>query len=80
MKSTSSDDELVKIIALWCTTDDGEERCLVDRRMLGDEKLRLLTNSLIDWINDELAEYRIIIKSLEDDLYDGQVLHRLLGT
>lgn len=32
---------------------------------------------LIDWINDELAEQRIIVKNIEEDLYDGQVLHKL---
>lgn len=32
---------------------------------------------LIDWINDELADQRIIVKNIEDDVYDGQVLHKL---
>lgn len=32
---------------------------------------------LIDWINDELAEQRIIVQQLEEDMYDGQVLHKL---
>lgn len=32
---------------------------------------------MIDWINDELAEQRIIVKNIEEDLYDGQVLHKL---
>jgi parvin len=35
---------------------------------------------LVDWINDELADQRIIVKSMEDDLYDGQVLQKLLGS
>jgi len=34
---------------------------------------------LIDWINDELADQRIIVKNMEDDLYDGQILQKLLG-
>lgn len=34
---------------------------------------------LIDWINDVLVEERIIVKQLEEDLYDGQVLQKLLG-
>lgn len=33
---------------------------------------------LLDWINDVLAEERIIVKQLEEDLYDGQVLQKLL--
>lgn len=34
---------------------------------------------LIDWINDELAEFRIIIKDIEEDLFDGQILQKLIG-
>lgn len=34
---------------------------------------------LIDWINEVLVEERIIVKQLEEDLYDGQVLQKLLG-
>uniref|UniRef100_A0A8C2AM13 Parvin, beta n=1 Tax=Cyprinus carpio TaxID=7962 RepID=A0A8C2AM13_CYPCA len=33
---------------------------------------------LIDWINSELEEDRIIVKDLEEDLYDGQVLQKLI--
>lgn len=34
---------------------------------------------LTDWINDVLVEERIIVKQLDEDLYDGQVLQKLLG-
>jgi len=34
---------------------------------------------LIDWINDELADQRIIVKDLEEDLFDGQILQKLIG-
>uniref|UniRef100_A0A3P9Q1P6 Parvin, beta n=1 Tax=Poecilia reticulata TaxID=8081 RepID=A0A3P9Q1P6_POERE len=36
-----------------------------------------LTLVLIDWINSELEEERIIVKDLEEDCYDGQVLQKL---
>ncbi|KAJ8791790.1 hypothetical protein J1605_020512 [Eschrichtius robustus] len=39
----------------------------------------LLAQVLIDWVNDVLVEERIIVKQLEEDLYDGQVLQKLLG-
>lgn len=39
--------------------------------------MKELLQILIDWINDELADQRIIVKNIEDDLYDGQVLHKL---
>lgn len=40
---------------------------------------RPLPQVLIDWINDVLVEDRIIVKQLEEDLFDGQVLQKLLG-
>ena len=33
----------------------------------------------MDWINDELAGYRILVKDLEEDLFDGQILQKLIG-
>merc|ERR1719244_1606031 len=41
-------------------------------------KLENLIRVLIDWINDELAADRIIVQDVEEDLYDGQVLQKLL--
>jgi len=57
---------------------EGEERLLIERRSYEDPKLRSLTQLLVDWINDELADQRIIVKVIDDDLYDGQVLQKLL--
>ena len=34
---------------------------------------------LLDWINDELADHRILVKDLEEDLFDGQILQKLIG-
>ncbi|XP_055567290.1 gamma-parvin isoform X2 [Falco cherrug] len=45
------------------------------------EELKLLLfppQLLIDWINTTLKEEHIVVKSLEEDLYDGLVLHHLL--
>uniref|UniRef100_A0A8C8AR56 Parvin gamma n=1 Tax=Otus sunia TaxID=257818 RepID=A0A8C8AR56_9STRI len=33
---------------------------------------------LIDWVNTTLKEEHIVVRSLEEDLYDGLVLHHLL--
>lgn len=41
--------------------------------------LCFLLQFLIDWINTTLKEEHIVVKSLEEDLYDGLVLHHLLG-
>uniref|UniRef100_A0A8C8E8T3 Parvin gamma n=1 Tax=Otus sunia TaxID=257818 RepID=A0A8C8E8T3_9STRI len=35
---------------------------------------------LIDWVNTTLKEEHIVVRSLEEDLYDGLVLHHLLGS
>lgn len=43
-----------------------------------DPSVQELISTLIDWVNDELADERIIVKNIEEDLYDGQVLHKLL--
>lgn len=40
--------------------------------------MKELIQVLIDWINDELAAQRIIVKDISEDLYDGQVLQKLL--
>ena len=34
---------------------------------------------LLDWINDVLADERIIVKDIEEDLFDGQILQKLIG-
>lgn len=44
-----------------------------------DPKIKELIRVLIEWINDELADQRIIVKDIEEDLFDGQVLQKLIG-
>ncbi|GLV32115.1 parvin [Carabus blaptoides fortunei] len=58
--------------------EDNEERSMIEPKSFEDRKLLELIQVLIEWINDELAEQRIIVKNLEEDLYDGQVLQKLL--
>ena len=41
--------------------------------------MTFLFQLLIDWINDVLAEQRIVVKDLEEDLFDGQILQKLIG-
>ncbi|CAH0385037.1 unnamed protein product [Bemisia tabaci] len=57
---------------------ENEERSMVESKSYDDIKLRELIAVLIEWINDELADQRIIVKDIEEDLYDGQVLQKLL--
>ncbi|KAE9521860.1 hypothetical protein AGLY_017742 [Aphis glycines] len=59
------------------TLEENEERTMVEPKSYSDPKLQELMNILIDWVNDVLADHRIIVKNLEQDLYDGQVLQKL---
>lgn len=59
--------------------EENEERSMIEPRCLEDPKLQELIYVLIEWINDELADQRIIVKDIAEDLYDGQVLQKLLG-
>ena len=60
-------------------TEENEERSMIEPRSSEEPKLKELIAVLIEWINDELADQRIIVKDIEEDLYDGQVLQKLLG-
>lgn len=50
---------------------------MIDPSMQRDEKYQQLKRCLVNWINDELSAYRIIVCNLED-LYDGSVLGKLV--
>lgn len=66
--------ELHKLsIYTWEETEQWEEEAVWQLWVL------LSVQALIDWINSELEEDRIIVKDLEEDCYDGQVLQKLLG-
>ncbi|XP_051886799.1 gamma-parvin isoform X2 [Pristis pectinata] len=56
----------------------GEKRKFIPPASLKNPKLEELMTFLIDWINATLKEDHIVVKSLEEDLYDGLVLHHLL--
>ncbi|KAJ8956974.1 hypothetical protein NQ318_012138 [Aromia moschata] len=58
--------------------EDNEERCIIDPKAYDDPKFKELLNVLKEWINDELASQRIIVQDVSEDLYDGQVLQKLL--
>ncbi|XP_075066366.1 beta-parvin isoform X1 [Mixophyes fleayi] len=58
--------------------EENEERTMIDPTSKEDPKFKELVKVLIDWINEVLVEERIIVKNLEEDFYDGQVLQKLL--
>ncbi|KAJ8262346.1 hypothetical protein GJAV_G00165400 [Gymnothorax javanicus] len=57
--------------------EENGERSMLDPLSRDCPKFKELQRVLIDWINNELEEDRIIVKDLEEDLYDGQVLQKL---
>ncbi|KAL2093857.1 hypothetical protein ACEWY4_011169 [Coilia grayii] len=57
----------------------GEKRQIIQPTCLNDPKLKILKEVLVDWINATLKAEHIVVLSLEEDLFDGLVLHHLLG-
>ncbi|CAL8260965.1 unnamed protein product [Merluccius merluccius] len=57
--------------------EENAERVMLDPTSRENLKFKDLLKVLIDWINSELEEERIIVKDLEEDCYDGQVLQKL---
>ncbi|CAN9498966.1 unnamed protein product [Ophioblennius macclurei] len=57
----------------------GEKRKVIQPASLKDPKLEKLKEVLVDWINKTLIAEHIVVQSLEEDLYDGLVLHHLLS-
>lgn len=51
---------------------------MIDPKAYEDQKFLELLNVLKEWVNDELASQRIIVQDIAEDLYDGQVLQKLL--
>lgn len=58
--------------------DELEERSMIDPTSKDDPKVRELTKMLLDWINDVLADDRIIVKDILEDFFDGQILQKLI--
>ncbi|CAI9566091.1 unnamed protein product [Staurois parvus] len=63
---------------IFNTETQGEARKRLQPNAENDPKLQELKTFLIDWINDELKQEHIVVKSLEEDLFDGLILHHLL--
>lgn len=61
------------------TLKAGDKRQMIQPTCLNDPKLKNLKEVLVDWINATLKPEHIVVLSLEEDLYDGLVLHHLLG-
>jgi len=58
--------------------EENEERSMIEPKSYENPRLQELIKVLIEWINDELHEDRIIVQDVEEDMYDGQVLQKLI--
>jgi len=58
--------------------EENEERSMIEPKSYENPKLKELIKIIMEWINDELVDDRIIIQDIEEDLYDGQVLQKLI--
>jgi parvin len=58
--------------------EENEERSMIEPKSFENPKLKELIRVLMDWINDELHMERIIVQDIEEDLYDGQILQKLM--
>ncbi len=58
--------------------EENEERSMIEPRSYENPRLQELIKVLIEWVNDELHMERIIVQDIEEDLYDGQILQKLL--
>lgn len=43
-----------------------------------DPKINEICQELLYWINNEVAEERIVVKNIPEDFYDGQVVQKLI--
>lgn len=57
---------------------EGEVVTLIDQSSKEQRNYQELVATLTNWINDELAQQRIIVTDLQEDLHDGQILGRLI--
>ncbi|GMR50399.1 hypothetical protein PMAYCL1PPCAC_20594 [Pristionchus mayeri] len=69
---------IIPTLAKDVRLDEGEERRFITAESARDPRVLEVIRLLIHWMNDELASERIVIKHIQEDLYDGQVLQKLL--
>jgi len=57
---------------------EGEMRSYIDPRSVKEPAVKEVVDSLLSWLNQSLADSRVRLVDLEDDLKDGMVLKLLL--
>jgi parvin len=57
---------------------DGQTIRILTQESREDPKFREIADLVLYWVNDELASERIVVKNLQEDFYDGQVIQKLI--
>lgn len=58
--------------------DEGQEKRIIEKQSLKNPSVHELKKILSDWITSTLEHQRIIVQDLQEDLFDGQVLQKLI--
>ncbi|CAF0784087.1 unnamed protein product [Rotaria sordida] len=58
--------------------DEGDERSMLEPSSYNNPNFKQTINVLFNWLNTSLSKESIIIRSFEDDLYDGYILGKLI--
>uniref|UniRef100_A0AC35TZW6 Calponin-homology (CH) domain-containing protein n=1 Tax=Rhabditophanes sp. KR3021 TaxID=114890 RepID=A0AC35TZW6_9BILA len=58
--------------------DEGEQRRFMTLDSKEDPRVKEIFELIKHWLNQELAEERIVVKSLTEDMYDGQIFQKLI--
>ena len=58
--------------------DEGDERAMLEPHSSHNPEFKQMINVLLTWINSSLKQDSIIVRSFEDDFYDGYVLGKLI--
>ncbi|VDP65568.1 unnamed protein product [Schistosoma mattheei] len=58
--------------------EEGQERSFIEKSSQNSESVKNLVDKLLTWIDNELSEHRILVRDIQEDLYDGQLLQKLV--
>ena len=58
--------------------DEGDERSMLEPNSYNNSDFKQTKNILFNWINASLIKDSIIVRSLDDDLYDGYIISKLI--
>ncbi|EFO94779.1 CRE-PAT-6 protein [Caenorhabditis remanei] len=72
------DSSLVPVLARNIWLEEGETRRYLTKETARDQKLAQVVDLLIYWLNEELADQRIVVRHIQEDLFDGQIIQKLL--